>query len=301
MAFPESRKSSRARTAEGTARSPLPRLKGLSLCEVEWAQLCLSPRTFSRGEEVRNHLPFPLSPEPTKAEMELSIACARGEPVSPELMHEAEGDVWIRCRQVVVLAWSSLLHAKQCVCAQVCSWRNGCMPTLSRKSPKSFVRTILWNLAYPEKISTMESIVHEHPIRSETNGIAERVVRRTKEGTSAVLLQYGLDETWWADSVECCCYLRSVQDLLEDGKTPYERRFGEPLKGLVIPFGSMVEYHSISAKHQSRLHQSGKKVLLVRCLGYALYAGEEFGQETCWSQTPRSLKFWTRQKSMLEG
>ena len=36
------------------------------------------------------------------------------------------------------------------------------------------------------------------PHRSETNGIAERAVRRVKEGTSAVLLQSGLDENWWA-------------------------------------------------------------------------------------------------------
>ena len=40
------------------------------------------------------------------------------------------------------------------------------------------------------------------PHRSETNGIAERTVRRVKEGTSAVLLQSGLDENWWADSME---------------------------------------------------------------------------------------------------
>ena len=66
------------------------------------------------------------------------------------------------------------------------------------------------------------------PHRSETNGIAERAVRRVKEGTSAVLLQSGLDENWWADSMECYTYLRNIQDLLSDGKTPYERRFGEP-------------------------------------------------------------------------
>ena len=35
------------------------------------------------------------------------------------------------------------------------------------------------------------------PHRSETNVIAERAVRRVKEGTSAVLLQSGLDEKWW--------------------------------------------------------------------------------------------------------
>ena len=39
------------------------------------------------------------------------------------------------------------------------------------------------------------------PHRSETNGIAERAVRRIKEGTSAVLLQSGLDEKWRADSM----------------------------------------------------------------------------------------------------
>ena len=39
--------------------------------------------------------------------------------------------------------------------------------------------------------------------RSETNGIAERAMRRVKEGTSVVLLQSGLDENWWADSMEC--------------------------------------------------------------------------------------------------
>ena len=68
------------------------------------------------------------------------------------------------------------------------------------------------------------------PHRSETNGIAERAVRRVKEGTSAVLLQSGLNESWWADSMECYTYLRNVTDLLSDGKTPYERRFGQPFK-----------------------------------------------------------------------
>ena len=78
------------------------------------------------------------------------------------------------------------------------------------------------------------------PHRSETDGIAERAVRRVKEGTSAVLLQSGLNESWWADSMECYTYLRNVTDLLSDGKTPYERRFGQPLKRPIIPFGSLV-------------------------------------------------------------
>ena len=117
------------------------------------------------------------------------------------------------------------------------------------------------------------------PHRSETNGIAERAVRRVKEGTSAVLLQSGLNESWWADSMECYTYLRNVTDLLSDGKTPYERRFGKPFEGPVVPFGSLVEYHPITAKDQSRIHQFGKKVLPGLFLGYALYAGE-FGRVT---------------------
>ena len=73
--------------------------------------------------------------------------------------------------------------------------------------------------------------------------------------------------------MECYTYLRNVTDLLSDGKTPYERRFGQPFKKPIIPFGSLVEYHPKTAKDQSRIHQFGKKVLPGLFLGYALYAG----------------------------
>ena len=110
------------------------------------------------------------------------------------------------------------------------------------------------------------------PHRSETNGIAERAVRRAKEGTSAVLLQSGLGNEWWADSMNFYCYLRNMQDLSSDGETPYERRFGMLFNGPVIPFGAVVEYHLISAKELSRLHQFGAKVLPGVFLGYVLSA-----------------------------
>ena len=76
-----------------------------------------------------------------------------------------------------------------------------------------------------------------------------------------------------AESMECYTCLRNVTDLLSDGKTPCERRFGQPFKGPIIPFGSLVEYHPITAKDQSRIHQFGKKVLPGLFFGYALYAG----------------------------
>ena len=40
------------------------------------------------------------------------------------------------------------------------------------------------------------------PHRSETNAIAERAVRRVKEGASAVLLQSSLGNEWWTDCME---------------------------------------------------------------------------------------------------
>ena len=107
------------------------------------------------------------------------------------------------------------------------------------------------------------------------------------KGTSAALLQSGLNEGWWADSMECYTYLRNVTDLLSDGKTPYERRFGQFFKGPIVPFGSLVEYHPFTAKDHSRIHQFGKKVFPGLFLGYALYA----------LQTLRSWRRWTHRKS----
>ena len=149
--------------------------------------------------------------------------------------------------------------------------REACKSSWSQRGNlKSFTLTVQFGKA-------CEDLSWNHctstPHRSETNGIAERAVRRVKEDTSVVLLQSGLNGNWWADSMECFAYMRNVQDLLSDGKTPYERRFGQPFNGPIIPFGSLVEYHPITAKDQSRIHQFGKKVLPGLLLGYALYAG----------------------------
>ena len=73
-----------------------------------------------------------------------------------------------------------------------------------------------------EFVKSCEELCWNHcastPHRSETHGIAERAVRRVKEGTSAVPLQSGLGNEWWADCVECYCFLQNIQDLLSDGK-----------------------------------------------------------------------------------
>ena len=71
---------------------------------------------------------------------------------------------------------------------------------------------------------------------------------------------------------DCYCYLRNTPDLLSDGKTPNEKRFGIPFNGPVIPFRTMVEYHPIPAKDISRLHQFVPKVLPGLFLGHALHS-----------------------------
>ena len=74
--------------------------------------------------------------------------------------------------------------------------------------------------------------------------------------------------------MERYCDLRNVQDLLADGKTPYEQRFGESFKGQIIPFGAQVEYLPNSERDKARIHQIGKKVSPGIFIDYALIAGD---------------------------
>ena len=101
--------------------------------------------------------------------------------------------------------------------------------------------------------------------------------------------------------MECYTFLRNVTDLLSDGKTPCERRFGQPLKGPTIPFGLLYEYYPISAKDHSRLHQFGQKVLPGFFSRSCIARGRESGKETLWSQTLKNWRRWTHLNSTPEG
>ena len=79
--------------------------------------------------------------------------------------------------------------------------------------------------------------------RSETNGIAERAVRRVKEGTSAVLLQSGLNDSWWRDSMECYTCVRNVTDYYLMGTRLLKVLLGNHLKEL---FFYLVHWLSIT-------------------------------------------------------
>ena len=87
-----------------------------------------------------------------------------------------------------------------------------------QKSRKSFIHTTRWNSEKLVKI--FHGITELRHLVDPRRMVLLRAVRRVKEGTLAVLLLSGLDEKRWAESMECFCYLRSVQDRQTDEKKP---------------------------------------------------------------------------------
>ena len=137
-------------------------------------------------------------------------------------------------------------------------------------SHKSFKLTIPWSLAKPVK-TFLWIIVHRHLTIQKQMGLLREQCAEFSKGLVLYCCNQVWMKKWWAVSMGCYCF--KILDLSSDGKTLYERRFGEPFKGPVVPCGSMVEYEPISTKDQSRIHQFGRKVLPGIFLGYALYAG----------------------------
>jgi hypothetical protein len=123
----------------------------------------------------------------------------------------------------------------------------------------------------------MEDLGFSHdtstPYRPQTNGVAERAVRRVKEGTTAVLLQSCFALLWWPEAMACYCFLRNVADKLQDGFTAYQNRYHRKFKGKLVPFGAAVSYKPSSPKDLDRLPKFGDKTLPGLFVGYHLHAG----------------------------
>ena len=67
------------------------------------------------------------------------------------------------------------------------------------------------------------------PHRSETNGVAERAVRKVTEGTSIARVQSGLLEEWWDCATECQetqqgQLYSGLPDMAEEGRKKREVR-----------------------------------------------------------------------------
>ena len=129
------------------------------------------------------------------------------------------------------------------------------------------------------------------PHRSETNGIAERAVRRNEEGTSAVLLQAGLDETMVGGFHGML--LLSAKHSRHLGR--WEDSIRETFWGPIIPFGLLVERKTYRDYINSVQKSCQEYSLDMRC------TWEESGKETSWSQTLRNWSRWTHLNYTPEG
>ena len=164
-------------------------------------------------------------------------------------------------------------------------------------SQKLFIQTIHRNLANLLKIYHGMTALTTSSIRIKWYRWQSRPTSEGRFFSSIATVRTGWRR--WSDSMECCCCLRKVQDLQVDGKTLYERRFGEPFKGPIIPFGAEVEYHPISTRDQTRLHQFGKKVLPGIILGYESVAGGIWKGDILIADL-EDLENWMHQKFILE-
>ena len=148
-----------------------------------------------------------------------------------------------------------------------------CLRTKMTRAPCRRREAVPWAKGYGDLITPDHKVLNEgcestrscHSVDSSCEDLSWNHRTSTPHRSET-----GLDERCWSNSMECSCSLRNVQDLLADGKTPHERRHGEPFKRPIIPFGSMVESHPISAREQRIIHQFGKKVSPGISLDYEL-------------------------------
>ena len=174
-----------------------------------------------------------------------------------DLSHEQKsfGDVITAEHKILNEGRESWNNHRYAVVVQVLvtQW-NPCQTKTSQETEKN-LRKFLVSSQKPKVIHTNDSVEFGKPCEESSwnhrtatpsqvqrQGIAERPVRRVQEETSVVLLQSGLNEKWWSDSMKCSYYLRNVQNLLADGKSQNEQRSGESSKGPIILFGALVGY-----------------------------------------------------------
>ena len=123
-------------------------------------------------------------------------------------------------------------------------WMDG-FPAQSRESEQSYKMLQKFNGhlkpksifsdGAPELSKACDELGYSHntctPHRHQSNGVAERAVRRVKEGTACQMIQSGFMAAWWCLAMRHYCFLYNVVERCvnrgpEGWLTPYEVRFG---------------------------------------------------------------------------
>ena len=136
------------------------------------------------------------------------------------------------------------------------------------------------------------------PHRSETNGIAERAVRRAKEGTSAVLLQSEKSEWKLVGRFYGMLHLSAKRHrfIVWWERRPMKDVLGNHLKERLF---HLVHWLSVTLSLRRISHESInlERKSCLDCSSDTLCTRGEFGRVTYWSQTLRSWRRWTHRKS----
>ena len=129
----------------------------------------------------------------------------------------------------------------------------------------------------PELVSACKALGYRRHLsienRPQSNGVAERNIRRILEGTRAALHDSGLSQRYWHVAMRCYCALRNFVDIWKLDKTPYELRFNAKFKRQLIPFGSKVYYTSTSKNEDDKRQKLGPRLIPGIFVGYKLYPG----------------------------
>ena len=101
----------------------------------------------------------------------------------------------------------------------------------------------------------------------------------SKRRDISVLLQSGLNEEWWSDSMKCFYYLQNIQNLLPNGKSQIWTKIWGIVQRTNCTFwrtGWMSPRNP--RKIKARIHQFGKTNCHMIFFGYALFPCENLGR-----------------------
>ena len=132
------------------------------------------------------------------------------------------------------------------------------------------------------------------PHRSETNGIAERAVRRVNEGTSAVLFQWTTNGGWIPWNVTAICETFKISCLM--GR--HHMKGGSECP-LTDHWYRLEQWSNITLSLR-RTYRDYISLVQNSCQVYSLVmycVRKESGKETLWSQTLKNWRRWAHQNS----